>query len=200
MPQITLNRNENVSVKVAKKPGVMILGKNRNFLRSELEKAEFRVKFVNEVDDSIDRLIIIANDDYAEALKNAFLADEAKIPHLLVTTAVNGKCSVRFLHIMYTDEESETFAVSAVINSDSRDALFAAPESYYVHAFGENEQELFANMLDRLPNYNFGSFNITINAPQSISNSATLTAVKEKLHPNIEIIPDEAYSADVICI
>jgi hypothetical protein len=215
MPVITLNRNENAVITPAvKKPGVLILGKNRNFIRSELEKGEtaFRVKFVTKISemDEISELIMISNDDYAESLKYAFLAEERGIPHLLVTASLNGKCSMRFLHIMYTDEDSEIYAVRAITDTPEtlRKNLFTAGESYFVHSFGEgadtNERvaAVFANVLCHLPNYDFEKITITLRTSEDLTENETLRMVQTRIRPEILMLPNEKsdmITADVVC-
>jgi hypothetical protein len=169
---ITITHNENIEIPAAlKKPGVIILGKNRNSIKSELEKSElaFRVKFMTGTSgfSDISELIIISNEDYAEALKYALIAESKSIPHLLITTAVNGKFSVRLLHILYTDEQSEIGAVGAAVEApqEIKDKLFSTGESYFVKAYGEGEyrlEEVFANLIDRLPNFDFAELFILL--------------------------------------
>jgi hypothetical protein len=172
LPNITVLHNEYAEKQAAVKlPGVMILGKNRNSIKSELETSElaFRVRFLTaEADMSeISELILISNEDYAEALKYALIAETHGIPHVLITTAINGKFSVRLLHIIYTDESSEVSAVGAVVKANERikDRIFSSREGYYIRAFGEGThriEELFANLLDRLPNFDFAELDITL--------------------------------------
>jgi hypothetical protein len=139
------------------------------------------------------------------------MAEERDIPHLLVTTAVNGKCSMRFLHIMYTDEDSEIFAVRAILDAPEtlRKNLFMTNEIYYVHSFGEGEDAnervaaVFANVLDHLPNYDFEKITIALRTADDLTENATLRTVQAKIHPETVILPDEKsgmITAEVICI
>jgi hypothetical protein len=216
MPVITLNRNDNAdTTKTVLKPGVIVLGKNRNAVRAELEKGEsaFRTRFITgaaDINENISGLIIIASEDYAEALKYAFLAQARGLPHLLITTAVGGKTSVRFLHIMYTDEESLLHAVAAVTSAEDakKEQLFSARESFYIYAQSscentdEQAAELLAKVLDRMPNYNFGKVYITLHTPMDLSDNKTLQTVCDTLHPIIELVhaEGEEMTADVLCV
>jgi hypothetical protein len=150
-----------------KKPGIIITGKGRNAVRAELEETglAFRARLADDFEENFSKLIIVANDDCKEALKYAFLAEEDNIPHLLITTAVNGKFAVRFLHIMYTDEQSLQNAVNAAVDSEIN-----AQESYFLHAEAEGAyrfEALMGDIFDRLPNFDFDKLFLTISAHPS---------------------------------
>ncbi|MDR0987341.1 MAG: hypothetical protein LBL98_06600 [Ruminococcus sp.] len=168
MPNITITRNNNPIA--IKKPGIIITGKGRNAIRSELAGTglTFRASILEEFNENISRLIIVANDDCKEALKYAFLAEERKIPHLLITTSVSGKFAVRFLHIMYTDEESLQSAIVAAV--DAAAEIFSAPESYFLHSEAEGEyrfEQVLGDIFDRLPNFDFEKLFLNISAHPS---------------------------------
>jgi hypothetical protein len=137
----------------------------------------------------LSELILVSNEDYAEALKYALIAETYGIPHVLITTAIKGKYSVRLLHIIYTDESSEVSAVGAVVkaNEQVKTRIFNAREGYYIRAYGEGEyriEELFANILDRLPNFDFEELDITLHCHPSdtvFDDNERLAVIIEKM-------------------
>jgi hypothetical protein len=167
MPNITLSRNDNP--RSLQKPGIIITGKGRNTVRAELEGTglAFRAKFLDGFDKNISRLIIVADESYKEALKYVLLAETENIPHVLITTAVTSNYSIKFLHIVYTEEQCLVAAVKTAVDEEE---LCGIPESYLLSAEADGEHRLeavFADIFDRLPSFDFSNLLMRIYAHPS---------------------------------
>jgi hypothetical protein len=186
MSNITLIRNDNIEVKDGlKMPGIVFTGKNRGTIREKLLSTElaFKTKFIGDENFSgISRLIVIG-DSFSEALKYSFIADSQNIPNIYITTAACEALTVKFLHIIKTDEDSLLSCVKAVLAFDGE-----ARAGHYFCAEAEGRyalQAAFADIIGRLPNKDFSRFFIKIHAHPS-ENIESLGNITKNL-PNCNI-------------
>ncbi|MDR0903467.1 MAG: hypothetical protein LBM59_02425 [Ruminococcus sp.] len=168
MPNITVTNN-NAQIKALKLPGVIITGKGRNAIKAEFEGSglNFKAKILENFDKNISRLIVVATEDYKEAMKYILAAESENIPHVLITTTVNANYCIKFLHIMYTDDRSLNSAVKAAVADEE---FCEIPESYLLFAEAEGEYRLeavFSDIFDRLPSFDFSNLIMRISTHPS---------------------------------
>jgi hypothetical protein len=162
MPSITVSVNNKAEIKAENfDTAIVILGKNRNFIKNEMSKninifktpifTDGTVFFQNpENTDSAGapkRIIIIAGDDRARAVETAILCSSAGIKaYILTEKPIHRVCG--FTEAVVTVQNAELSECTAAI-ADTDDGFFG--EYDYLCGSGENAVAAAADAISKLP-------------------------------------------------
>jgi hypothetical protein len=192
MPTITVSVNTAAVLPQEFNNTVLILGKNRNYVKNELSKNinifETRIftddPFLSGSAQKIPRLIIIAGDDRAKAIETAIYCKNSAIKTVIITENP----------IFHADEFAE--AVITVQNTDIVPCIAALSQEKaihgtyeYIYGTGETAISAAAQVFSKLPEH-FHEMKVFTGVPANEANEL-FSLVSE----HFEIIDDENESA-----
>jgi hypothetical protein len=156
MPTITVSvvNNSEIRPQILEN-AVLILGKNRNFIKNELQKNinVFKTRIftdtgflTNPENSEMQRVIIVSGDDRAGAIETAIYCKAAKIPAVIITEKpING--AHKYAEAVITAETAELAeCVAAAARAKTLSGALA-----YIYGVGETALSAAAQVFSKLP-------------------------------------------------
>ncbi|MDR0991944.1 MAG: hypothetical protein LBL87_03485 [Ruminococcus sp.] len=166
MPLITVSVNTAAPAKALDvKTAVLILGKNRNFVKNELTSNinifETRIftnsGAISESGMNLTRLIIAAGDDRAKAIETAILCKKTGIEAIIITEKpIYG--AENFASVIIIENAALAECIAALSSAESFRGVYS-----YINGFGETSTAAAAQVFSKLPE-NFSNMKVYTNA------------------------------------
>jgi hypothetical protein len=156
MPTITVSvvNNSEIRPQIFEN-AVLILGKNRNFIKNELQKSinVFKTRVFTDIqfltspeNSEMKRVIIIAGDDRAGAIETAIICKAAKIPAVIITEKPI-RSAEKYTEAVITAENAELAeCVAAVLRAKTLSGALN-----YIYGVGETALSAAAQVFSKLP-------------------------------------------------
>jgi hypothetical protein len=156
MPTITVSvaNNSEIRPQIIEN-AVLILGKNRNFIKNELQKNinVFKTRvftdagfLTNPENSEMQRVIIIAGDDRAGAIETAIICKAAKIPAVIITEMPIHNADKYAEAVIAAENTELAECVAAVLGAKTLSGALT-----YIYGVGETAIKTAAQVFSKLP-------------------------------------------------